>query len=391
MRHRLKKPERIERSGVALIYVTIMMAGLLGIVSLGVDVGHVHLVKTQLQAAADAAARYAATGLSSGVTSAQNNAVSAAANNSADGKTVSISAANDVDFGTWTGGTFTVLTGSAQSSANAIRVWCRRTAANGNPVQLSFGQVIGISTVDVTAYSIAKVAGQPYGMVGLASVSMTNGTVDSWNSSLGTYAGTQASASTFASNSNISINNGTINGSASPGVGGSVSGSSHVTGSTTPLTAALSYATPSAGSYATSNSDSNVSAYVNNGSFTLNGGTCNMAAGTYYFTDVSVTSGTLNCTGPVTIYVTGNFSSSGTITPYQNMPGNIQLLGTGSGTFQVANGTTSASIYAPSATVKFTNGTFYGAVVAGTLSITGGTLHQDSSVTFGYGSVTTVR
>ena len=156
IRHATRRPATRRHHGTVLIYVTVGMIAFAGIVSLAVDVGHGRLVKTQLQNAADAAARYAAAGMQTSITVAKSNAVSAAGNNTADGSSVVVDPNNDVEFGSWdkTNHTFTVLTGAALSGADAVRVTCRRTAARGNPVPLTFEPVIGHSTCDVTASAI---------------------------------------------------------------------------------------------------------------------------------------------------------------------------------------------------------------------------------------------
>lgn len=379
-----------------MVYVTVAMTAFTALVSLAVDLAHARLVKAQLQCAADAAARYAATGLATGVTAAQNNAVSAAAANTADGTSISVDPHNDVDFGTWSSGTFTVLTGAARSSANAVRVTARRTAASGTPVSLSFGGLIGKTTSDVTASAIAlSEPGQPYGLVGLSSATVSNCTVDSYNSAQGSYASTHTNSAYVESNSTVNVSGATLGGNVAYGPSGSFSGSAgNVSGTISKLTTALNYPTPSAGSYATTNSNSNVSGYVSSGSFTLNSGTCNMPAGTYYFTDFKVMGGTLNCTGPATIYVTGNSQIASTVNTYQNLPANFQILGTGAGTYQVtAGGNLYGEIYAPSATVKIlAAGTYYGAFVGNTLQImASATVHEDDSLTFGTSKVTTVQ
>jgi Flp pilus assembly protein TadG len=134
-----------------------MVVVMLLFTSLAVDWGHVQLTKIELQRAADAAARYAVAGLSTSVTTAQTNAVTAAAANTADGQSVTLSTSTDIDFGTWdpSSHTFTVLTGTARSSATAIRITARRIAANNNGVKLIFAQVLGRRTYDLTAVSIA--------------------------------------------------------------------------------------------------------------------------------------------------------------------------------------------------------------------------------------------
>src|SRR5438093_1359388 len=118
------------RRAFTLVYAMIIMTALAGFVSLGVDWGRIQLIKTQLQRAADSASRAAASQISNGITATQNTAVTWASYNTADGTAVVINPTTDVEFGTWdpVGRTFTVLSGASRTSANAIRVWARRTA-----------------------------------------------------------------------------------------------------------------------------------------------------------------------------------------------------------------------------------------------------------------------
>ena len=71
----------------------------------------------------------------------------------ADGKAVVLDRSNDIEFGTWDdqSRTFSVLSGSAASSANAVRITGRRTAARGSAVSLVFAAVVGQRTCDVRA------------------------------------------------------------------------------------------------------------------------------------------------------------------------------------------------------------------------------------------------
>ena len=54
---RVIQTNRRRRTGVALIYVMVMMTALIAFASLGTDYARVQLAKTELQRAADAAAR----------------------------------------------------------------------------------------------------------------------------------------------------------------------------------------------------------------------------------------------------------------------------------------------------------------------------------------------
>ena len=144
--------------GAMLIYMSVVLAALMAVTSLAVDWGRVQLTKTELQRAADSAARAAMSQLNFGTTAAQTAAVTFAGDNKADSSKVVIDPTNDIDFGTWdsVGRTFTVLTGSDVSSANAVRVSARRTSARGNATPLVFGQTIGMSTCDETASAVAS-------------------------------------------------------------------------------------------------------------------------------------------------------------------------------------------------------------------------------------------
>ena len=66
------------RRGSSLVYLSVTMVTLIAFCSLGVDVARVQTVKTELRRAADAAARYAVTGLPDGVQRTQAYAVDAA-------------------------------------------------------------------------------------------------------------------------------------------------------------------------------------------------------------------------------------------------------------------------------------------------------------------------
>src|SRR5438105_14370743 len=89
------------RRGSALLYVAIIMAGLIMVMSLGVDMGRAQLAKTELYRACDASARYGAAGLSQGVTATQTRVTTAAADNLVDGIPLVIDPTTDLDFGVW--------------------------------------------------------------------------------------------------------------------------------------------------------------------------------------------------------------------------------------------------------------------------------------------------
>src|SRR4051794_16602215 len=81
---------RKRSGGFALQYCLVAMVALTGISSLAIDYGHAQLVKVQLRRAADAAARYGASGLQYDSTTAISRAVTSAGENNADGSPVSV-------------------------------------------------------------------------------------------------------------------------------------------------------------------------------------------------------------------------------------------------------------------------------------------------------------
>jgi len=382
--------------GTTLVYVTVGLLVFLGLVSLGVDVGHVWLAREQLQQAADAAARYGMQGLASDWQTAQNNAIQAATDNTVDGVAVNIDS-SDIALGVWDPSvhTFTVLTGSARSGANAIRVTINRTAANGNGVPLLFGSIIGKPTCDVHVVSIAAAIGG-YGLIGLNGISMSgNSSISYWSAN-----GVTSAHGSIASNGDIKLSGSTsIAGDARPGPGHAVStsGGASVTGSTAPLTKNLSFPPGSAGNYAASNDDINASPYwhSDDNDFSLNGSAAlTLPGGNYYFHDFS-TGGqtTLTFTGPATIYVTGNFNMSGQTVTAANLPRNLQIIDCGSGNLTISGGSALyADVYAPQSNITLSgSGDIYGSVLGQSVNMSGTSgIHYDLSLPGGW-SVSTVK
>jgi Flp pilus assembly protein TadG len=139
--------------GATFIYVLITMTALFAMLGLAVDMARAQVAKTELHRLADAAARAAVASLSSGTTAAQNAAIAVANENPVDGGTVTLSATNDIQVGNWNSSTSTFTSGG--TPYNAVRVYARRTAANGNPISTLFSKIIGINSVDVWTSSTA--------------------------------------------------------------------------------------------------------------------------------------------------------------------------------------------------------------------------------------------
>ena len=80
--------EKRNRGGIALIYMIMAMFVICAFISFAVDWGRVQLSRTELQRAADSAARYGVTGISDGTHVSK--AIAAAYDNTCDGSTVVI-------------------------------------------------------------------------------------------------------------------------------------------------------------------------------------------------------------------------------------------------------------------------------------------------------------
>jgi Flp pilus assembly protein TadG len=145
------------RHGIAMIYVVVSLAVMMGFCSLAVDLGRVQVAKTELRRAADAAARAGvAQLLSGGASAAQTAAINMAANNNCDGSAVVLTT-SQVTVGIWNSSGHSFATsGTADNitTFQAIKVQARRTSANGNPIPLVFGEIIGVPTCDISANSI---------------------------------------------------------------------------------------------------------------------------------------------------------------------------------------------------------------------------------------------
>jgi Flp pilus assembly protein TadG len=311
------------RRGSALVYVTSAMVALLAFASLAVDVGHVYVVKHELQLAADAGARYGVTGIAAGVTTAQNYAVDAADDNKADGTAVVIDPITDVEFLNWNKPTrtYTVLTGAARSSANALRVTARRTAANGGGVQLLFARVLGRTSQDVRASSIAYIEDRrPSGIIGLNGITLNNNTfVASYNSAANTNPTASTASFTGSMGSNGTITGGTNNtlrGDVALGPSAPNATGISISGTTTRLSTPMSGPADPAWTPAP-NPNGVPQNYTATGGITLPGGT-------YWFTSINIR-GSLRFSGPATLYVNGPIMVSGSLQPLSQIPLDLQI------------------------------------------------------------------
>jgi Flp pilus assembly protein TadG len=340
------------RTGSVLIYVLVSLVTFSTLLGLAIDSAHVRVVKNQLQGAADMAARAAAQNLKSGVSAAQSAAVTTAAANRADGSAVSLNTSTDIDWGTWSNGTFTVLTGASQSSATAVRVRCTRSAARGTAVLAVFGMFVGFGSCDVTAQSTASSAPFPTAaFIGYAGITVKNNAFfGGYNSSVTINPTQNGSDSNVRVGTNSFItanNNDVLDGSAVLGPGATTGGIS-VLGTTYNLAAPIP--TPTMPSWSpTTNPNGIAQAYTVNSTTTLPGGT-------YWFTSLTLNAD-LKFSGPATVYVNGNIALDGTLAPTSGLPYDLTIYQYGSGnTFgdSGSNGMNiTATVFAP--TIDFTS------------------------------------
>jgi Flp pilus assembly protein TadG len=344
------------RGGIALLYLMVAMVALVAFSSLAVDLGRVYVARSELQLAADAAARHGVAGLSVSVSQAQDNAITAANDNTADGTSVALDRYSDIEFGTWDGAgrTFNVLTGAARADANAVRVIARRTTDRGNAVSLLWGRIIGLESCNVQAASVAWVENRaPSGIVGFGSVSLKNNNiVAAYNSATNRNpsAGTANAFGNLSSNgaihggNNNDLKGGVILGPGAPNVTGI-----DISGATVRLTAPLVPPAEAAWTPAP-NPNGLPQNYTAAGNVTLPGGT-------YWFTSLTV-DGTLTFSAPATLTVNGPVTVGGALQAYDLVPANLKIYQRGANVFgdDTVNGMdVVADISAPLATFEAKN------------------------------------
>lgn len=391
------------------------MAIMMGMVAFAVDIGYIAHAHTELQRTADAVALAAAAKLpdtsdatSAGITMASKNKTSISPD---------ITSSN-FEFGHWSRARsqFTTPTPSNRST-NAVRVTIRRTQANGNPLNLFYGRVLGRQTTDVTVRSIAfNDRGLCGPFVGIQSLQVQGDMrTDSFDSDDGAYDPATAGArGSVCSDGNITVQGGVeVHGDVRAGEGANINfqgSSATVTGSIGNRITPLDLPSVDGSSAQTSNNNAslpkvlrlnaqdNGKHWVNpldqQGDFILNAGDVyTIPPGTYYFRDMKVNGGaTLNISGPVYIYIERDlFVAGDAIVNNNTLDANcLQMFVLGisyiPGNPSDVDFTASTSfygvIYAPDSDVRIGGGAdFFGAAVGKTLTVAGNALgHYDESL-----------
>jgi Flp pilus assembly protein TadG len=382
------RPGVRSRRGVALLYVVVAMMTLLLLTTLAVDYGRVQVAKNELRYATDAAARYAATGLSD--SSYFTKASVSASDNTVDGTALSLQS-GDVVTGNWAGGVFT----SGGTPKNAVEINAQRSVSRGNAIPILLGFTAASCNITATSIATYTAAAAQYGIVGLNSVQLQNNTIltDSYDSSAGPYsASTALDNGGVASNGNINLN-GTVTVKSNLYMQSSSSISQNGTinyGTRETLSAPLSYAVASAGSSATTNNNSALSPYLSSGNFNMSSGVLNVPAGTYYMNSFSMNGGTLNIQGAATFYINGNFTvQGGGVTVANNLPANFSvnvIASAGANFTNLSN--LYINLYCPTSPINVNScSNIYGSFIGSSLSVSGSCgLHVDQSLLSGSGS-----
>ena len=350
-----------------MVYVSLSLVLLIAFVSLGVDYGRVQLCKTELQRAADAAARYGATGVINNTHVTR--AIAAAAENEVDGSPLVLSNAfadnpKDIEVGNWDSSQSTKFS-TTRTPVNAIRVTARRTAARGTGIPLLFAKLLGMDTCDLHCTAIATQNTAAPNFIGLNGITAKNNVGVAYDPRLGMPSTSNlSSGASIASNASINFdNNPSVQGSIVLGPDGSYSGSSPTP---TRLTDPLSYPSTEAPPFPAA------------GSLNVNG-TVHITGGTLVYTSINFSNNSmLIFDNPTTLYVTGNvsFSQSGEIKPASGLPVDLKIRMTGGpgsyfGGNNSNNVTVTGQIYAPGVDFIAKNtGTIYGTALFDTMSAT---------------------
>ena len=405
----MKPSLRHQRRGNVIVLSAFLMILMMAMAAFAVDVGYIAEARTQLQRSADAAALAAASQLPN-----LYNATVKAKASATENKTTITPALNtaDIVYGFWDRDTATFHNPKPAGRAyNAVKITLRRTTANGNPLGLFFGRVLGTNTTDVTATAIGfgdrGLCGPFIGIEGVTvSGGLTTDSFDSWDGSYDPV--TAGDKGSLCSDGDITVGgNAVINGDVRAGEGDivTVNGSSvDISGQIGNRETSLSLPPVDATAASLINDNLGLPTYkppmsgwikplnLGTNDFTLLGGAAyTLPPGTYYFHDMKLVGGSiLNITGKTTIYLTGNLDRQGgaIVTNQTQLASNLTINMTG-GTAQISSdGDFYGVIYAPNTDITY-SGTadYYGAMVGKTLTIVGDAIgHYDENLDVNMGS-----
>ena len=332
-----------DEGGAVVVIVAVVLAVLIGFAGIVIDLGHLFVVRSTLQNAADSASLAAAASLSYGPDEARNQAQLLAQHHAVDGTPVTLVLA-DIELGNWDEGskTFSVLSPDQEASANSVRVMAQRSTVRNNAISLFFMRIYGHETSDVRAMAVAYAqSGLCGGIIGEKKVTLnSSATTDSYS---GVYSpATAKDNGDVCSCGDIELNESAgVNGDAHAGENHEVilNKSSYVTGLTDqggcPVLADVEL-----GNVEYTNSNGNIPEMTDKGKNPfpnpkspydlklINADSLTLPGGEYYFTSVDLgNAATLQVDGPTVMYVTGTFSVSNAniINPSQ-IPENLIIM-----------------------------------------------------------------
>jgi Flp pilus assembly protein TadG len=364
------------RNGLAIAYVVVACVAILAIGSLAVDYGKVLLAKSQLQAAADAAAMAGARVVSSGVSAVQQAVVAVAADNSCDGTPVAIDPNTDIDFLTYdpVNHTSTVLSGNARSGANAVRVRAERTTARGNAIPLILARGVGMSSFNIHAQATAYQNPSNGGYIGLSLTRMYNTAhFDGYNANAGPYSAGSAMQGNLLSFSDLWLfDDSTVYGEAHWDVSGTFNHDPTATvspGQCSAQNLSSSFPAVTLGNVATVNDNAKLTLYRTGNQLVIpnNKPDVTYPAGTYYFTKFDIGSGNhVYFTGPTLIYLDCAGDITSTLAPTSLRPIDLAVKVTPGKNWKIdSGGVFYGSFYNPTGDMHHHNGGIsYGSVIS---------------------------
>ncbi|MFT3785638.1 MAG: pilus assembly protein TadG-related protein [Tepidisphaeraceae bacterium] len=369
-------PPRRRRAarGNVLVYSAVLSTVIFGFGAFAVDYGRRELVRSEMQYAADAAARYAVQGISDNT--ATSKAIAAAAQNSADGTAISISS-SDVVVGTYN--TTTGLFTAGGASPNAVKVTVARR--NGSGMSTTLLRAFGMTNLNVSATGFAMMAASGSGtasaapttpgFIGLNWMNINSSTINSWDSATNTTKGGVIGGT----NASVNINSSTYSGQLYAGFGPSVTNNGSTITTVSKLTSGYSFAMPTTPG----------SGVTNLGNYNgPSGASQTFAAGKYYFDSFSVPAGkTVVFSGPVELYINGSCNIGGNITTYQNTPSNTKIRMVCGAGVDIGGGSTPLylDVYAPQSPLNISARTdVYGSFIMGGVSLSGTHIGVDRNI-----------
>jgi Flp pilus assembly protein TadG len=366
-----------------MIWTAFSALSIIGMLAFAVDLGRITVAKSELQTAADAAARYAAQLIEDSEVNVTTAAQAAAAENRADGRVVSLSSVTRGRYDS-TQRTFT----PNATPFNAVRVVAQRSGSDGVP--LIFARLFGISHQSITARGFAvagsasatlpSVAGPVGGFVGVDWFNI-NGplNVRAWDSASNTHPNASTAWARGQTRGPANLNSGVIlQGELQTSGSVSMNSATITRGITTLPSGALNFITPTVPS----------SGVTNLGNYNgPSGASQTFPAGKYRFDTFQVPAGkTVTFSGPVEIYMTGSWNINGAIQTFDNKPSNLKIFGASDAGVDIGSHGSPiyAEVFAPASPFNLNNRTFYGSLIAKGINVTSSfNMHIDARTSYG--------